>query len=454
MASPTLPNLGSTLLKLANEKSQTRKRKRVGASFDPIDTALKGGLDYGRISCISGEKSKGNTTVGLHQLFFFQVHPMILLSTSILISITPRLVTPNLPLLKVVVFLTLHAQIAIHCLITHILSSPTSQVAVIDTTGTFDLLRLHEMIVARVRSKILTERARQIGNLQPEMSPPPPLTEDAEKSAENALERVKILRVFDFVGVLEAVGELSEELRDEILNGKGKEQEVREKQLQRKQTPQHKTRTEIADSDEEDEEKEDMLFASPRLANEDEPTLQPSSSHQLEKPGMIIIDNITQPLNLILKPSYTRAQSLITTFLNSLRHLTQTHDIATLLLNTASAPKSTFNNNGASTMNAPQSTYIPDPLSAPPTFSDQVSIFASTSVKPTLGKTFAHQLDLHLLVSSLPKRRRDAEIVVGGRGVRAEVVGLIEVLEDRGDERVGLWGVFCIDRGGSLRGAF
>lgn len=366
-------------------------------------------------------------------------------------------------MLKIMLLLTFRPQIAVHCLITHLLSSPISQAAVIDTTGTFDLLRLHDMIVARIKSKMLTENARKIGDLQPEMSPPPRPTEDAEKTAEKALERVKILRVFDFVGVVEAVGELSEELREDHPAGKDKNQET---QSRTRPSPQRKPRTEIADSDEEeDDSEEDMLFVSPK------PTTKPSSppSDPLEKIGMIIIDNITQPLTPILKANYARTQSLLTTFLTSLRHLTETYNLATLLLNTASAPKSssfaylkTNNNNNHNAnhnhnhnVNAiPQSTYVPDPLFSTPTFADQVSIFASTSVRPALGKTFAYQLDLHVLVSSLPKRRRDAEVVVGRKSGRAEVVGVIEVLADRGDERAGMWAAFCIGKDGGLMGAF
>jgi predicted ATP-dependent serine protease len=59
----TSPVLGSTLLRIVDEKSQSRKRKRVGMSFDAIDSALQGGVDYGAISCISGDKSQGKTTV-------------------------------------------------------------------------------------------------------------------------------------------------------------------------------------------------------------------------------------------------------------------------------------------------------------------------------------------------------------------------------------------------------
>jgi predicted ATP-dependent serine protease len=71
MASPAFPVLGSILLQLTNDRSLSRKRKRVGVSFDPMDSALKGGVDYGRISCISGDKSQGKTTVRFSVLPLF-----------------------------------------------------------------------------------------------------------------------------------------------------------------------------------------------------------------------------------------------------------------------------------------------------------------------------------------------------------------------------------------------
>jgi hypothetical protein len=179
---------------------------------------------------------------------------------------------------------------------------------VIDTTGTFDVLRLHEAIITRVKSKILTERARQIGDLQPEMSPPLPPAEDYEKTAEKALERVKILRAFDFVGVVEAVDELSEELRS-ISKGEYGEMKETEKVPPPKRVEPAKPRTEVADSDEEED--EDMLFESPPAAVEEETLANPPSSlpsQILENIGMIIIDNISQVVNPILKTNYVRGK--------------------------------------------------------------------------------------------------------------------------------------------------
>lgn len=144
------------------------------------------------------------------------------------------------------------------------------------------------------------------------MLPPPPPTENAEKTSEKALERVKILRVFDFVGVVEAVNELSEELRHEVFDGGTEGIRETERQPQSRPAEQHKTRTEIADSDDEDE--EDMLFDSPSTAIDkspiqavpDLPSHPSNRAHSPEKIGMIVIDNITQVVNPILKVNYVR----------------------------------------------------------------------------------------------------------------------------------------------------
>lgn len=145
------------------------------------------------------------------------------------------------------------------------------------------------------------------------MSPPPPPTEDADRTAEKALDRVKILRVFDFVGVMEAVNELSEELRAEASNVGSERLKVSEEMPQIRPTEQSKPRTEVADSEEEED--EDMLFDSPSPAAEVDASVKPPevrTSSSLEKIGMIVIDNISQVINPILKSNYVRGNILPT----------------------------------------------------------------------------------------------------------------------------------------------
>lgn len=89
---------------------------------------------------------------------------------------------------------------------------------------------------------------------------------DVEDLAAKALERVKIMRVFDLVGVLEAVGEIGEGMR--VDRAGFKEDEVRKVELEIKESEQKKSgqeekqgrRTVVMDSEDEDE---DMLFDAP-----------------------------------------------------------------------------------------------------------------------------------------------------------------------------------------------
>jgi RecA/RadA recombinase len=62
-----IPVLASAELDYQLRKNATRIRIKSGCST--IDDALKGGLDSGRITCISGDKALGKTTVGLRISF-------------------------------------------------------------------------------------------------------------------------------------------------------------------------------------------------------------------------------------------------------------------------------------------------------------------------------------------------------------------------------------------------
>jgi hypothetical protein len=88
--------------------------------------------------------------------------------------------------------------------------------------------------------------------------------------------------------------------------------------------------------------------------------------------------------------------------------------------------------------------------------SNHPSIFISNSVKPALGRSFSHYIDIHILLSRLPRRRLDARLVYAGTGVgpprndippQAEMVNVAEVIIDRWDGRIGRWCGFTIDDG-------
>jgi len=131
--------------------------------------------------------------------------------------------------------------------------------------------------------------------------------EDVESTAEKALERVKIMRVFDFVGVSEAVDELRTDLQAPPHH------ESPPKEKQRLET----TRVEIPDSEEEDD--DDMLF-------DWEPT-QPLKSSRREdrspsddsngKLGLLLVDNIAHVVNPLLKSNYVQGKHHFTWNINS-----------------------------------------------------------------------------------------------------------------------------------------
>jgi RecA/RadA recombinase len=63
MALKAEPILASTLLSVVNSLSKFKKGNRLKTACSPIDDALCGGIDYGHITLISGEKGTGKTTV-------------------------------------------------------------------------------------------------------------------------------------------------------------------------------------------------------------------------------------------------------------------------------------------------------------------------------------------------------------------------------------------------------
>jgi len=80
----------------------------------------------------------------------------------------------------------------------------------------------------------------------------------------------------------------------------------------------------------------------------------------------------------------------------------------------------------------------------------------SNAIKPALGRSFAHCVDLHLLLSKVPKRRPDAQIFYGGAEVGVshaqiqripEFVNIAEIIADRYSDRIGRWTGFAIYKG-------
>jgi len=107
--------------------------------------------------------------------------------------------------------------------------------------------------------------------------------EDNIKTATAILDRVNIMRVFDFEGVIEGLNELIDS-------------------MERKQIPKNT----IRDSQEEAEEEVLMLpEEEARLGKEKEESKTPAA-------GMVLINNPSQVLGLLLKDNYARGMCIFT----------------------------------------------------------------------------------------------------------------------------------------------
>ena len=89
-------------------------------------------------------------------------------------------------------------QIALHAIAGHLLVQ-NGDAAIIDTTGSFSPLRLRDVICNRLRAERQSDPSVSAMNDQTD-----------QDRVNSMLDRVKVMRVFDFAGMTEAIGEIAE----------------------------------------------------------------------------------------------------------------------------------------------------------------------------------------------------------------------------------------------------
>ena len=241
--------------------------------------------------------------------------------------------------------------------------------------------------------------------------------EEVSKKATSMLDRVKIMRVFDFAGVVEAISEVNDLM--------GKTVQKNEKQPL---VAFEKRKDEIGDSEEElDDDDHEELQAQTRRERVNLGDLQGDNPHNVPI-GMMIFDTITNVVSAMMAKSQIQGQALLVSFMRSLRHLTSRHHICTILTNAAVS---------RTLSNKPEYQHGPR---------EDVSIFSSTMGKPALGKTFTFLIDTSIFLSTVPKTSADATVAFGDGGeARSYQKALIlEVLRDRCGTREGRWAAFEI----------
>ena len=319
----------------------------------------------------------------------------------------------------VIILLKHESQITLHAAANHLVAHEASEVAIIDTTGSFSPIRLLDVICLRLRGSLgLQVHYQHSGYVYSKARVG--VNADVERSfrerATGMLDRVKVMRVFDFAGVIEAIGEVCTLCEESEKIGSAQTRPERNGRVEANR---------IASS--QDEGKVGIEDA------ESSTTQISRSTPGNEGIGMIIIDNIASPLGSIMSQNQTHAQALLTTSFRSLRHLTTTYNICTIVINAAVGLAS---------------------LQYPRHGEDGVSVFATTKGKPALGKTYAYLVDTSIFLSQVPKTREDAEVAHGqGRRDKGRwsTVGIFEVLKDCRGTREGEWGAFDIEKGLELR---
>lgn len=276
--------------------------------------------------------------------------------------------------------------------VSHLLSSQNTIATIIDSALSFDVRNFHKLVLSRLEG-------------QPE----------AQQIAMTALERLKIMKVFDVEGLTDSIMEART-----TIEGLSSKHEAQSEELTA-------PRGTIGDSEDEDE--DEMLDApSPP------PAMKVEMSHRnVNQEGsslhLLLIDSISHVFAPMMRNRYVEGQALLISFMRSLAHLTTANRMLTILSNDA-VPRANIKD-------------------------ESPSAFSSCTVRPALGRSLEHMLDTHLLVhqttnktkiSDENRRRFQAEIPT-----EEKTISVVEVIQDRHGDAFGRWAAFTIDDSGSLR---
>ncbi|KAI9700986.1 MAG: hypothetical protein M1820_006631 [Bogoriella megaspora] len=379
------PILASTIFdSLKHETSHSKKQSRLKFGCASLDSALGDGFPYdgGGLICISGDSAIGKSLISSHLLA------------------------------------------------SHILSSPTNLAAIIDSTNSFDIVRLHDVLRTRAHDEITLAKTKSTANDEQ-----PPVHHFSAENVDHLLDRVSITPVFDFTGMRDAIREFSDLLSQARNNTAAPQPSTK---------PPSALRTEIPDSEE----------SSP----EDPPPPPPPPTKPTLPPplGLLLIDNLTSIAQPPIRTNHTTGHALLSSFLRELRHIASTHSLLAILINHASAPPAipsttslssnpttsfhttSFTTSFNTSFNQPSTSY------RSPSQPQLPSIFSSNKVVPMLNPSLDAAVDMHLLVSKLPRGERDARVWYGKGGGKVELVRVVEVLLDRREGREGRWGSWVV----------
>ena len=266
--------LGSNLLSAAITRLKEKPLPASSGCSGLDASVLDKGFRYGEITSIAGASGTGKSLVSLNNS---------LLENSLMTI----------------------DQVALNAIASHLLNQENDDVAFIDTTGSFSPLHLREVVTYRLLNPSKHVKYRQSGYVYAKVQLKVETeTEDAiQDKAAGMLDRVKIMRVFDFAGVVEAVGEIGE-VWDTYQRNLGPLNEL----LPRRSFEEY---AEIVDSqDDGDEEVNDNEQGAGErstlavIATDECQALRPA------RVGMIVIDNISNIVGSTMSRSQAQGMSL------------------------------------------------------------------------------------------------------------------------------------------------
>ena len=279
-------------------------------------------------------------------------------------------------------------------------------------------MRLRNALAYRLEAQIQRNSYQESGYVYEKRTSDLDNSKDAMiDEATSLLDRVKVMRVFDFAGVVEAISEVNELIENTKQNSDKFPVAASEQR-----------RDEIGDSEEElDEDDDKVMQCEPQHKSVILDNRQGSEPHS-GPIGMIIIDTITNVVSAMMVKSQVQGQALLASFMRSLHHLTSRYHICTILTNAAVGRNPSHS-----------SDYQHGPR-------EDVSIFSSTMGKPALGKTFTYLIDTSVFLSTVPKTSEDAFIAFsdGEKAPSYRKALILEVLKDRYGTREGRWAAFKI----------
>lgn len=298
-------------------------------------------------------------------------------------------------------------------IIVHSLLFSDLDIIVIDATNDFDVLRLHTVLRANV------DRLRAEAVTGPGTECSPVIRSMSDDDLIRMLDRVKVMRAFDLTGVVEAVSE------------------IRVGQIASSNPMAQQSAADVHSEDNEEE-----TTPQQPLERDSSHTAKdlPTSANIKVDVGLVIFQGFDRIASPLIKRDYVQGHAFTTSLLRSISHLARSINACTVLTNSASAPRSSLSKPNRQGQGE-QSAGTLKPVSHP-------SIFSSCHLTPLHHKLLDTHVDLHLMLSKLPRSGVDAQICynsdVGQGSTRYKSANVVEVLLDKAGTKTGRWFAFDI----------